>query len=325
MVSGLSIGGYQTINFESRDSVCSREGRCKLQIHKVLFVFKLTLVLVLSIVVIRTVILPQKPTEIFQPASAGGTENISTEGAGNTIDASAKDYSALIAQNIFGVTDVSDIEEKISETNKVNDVPIIAEEELNLELIGTVCGNTVVSRAIIRHTKSKKLGMYKKGQNINGARIESIEENAVILLHNGQRKMLTLSRVGGNNNNTRLLSSSVIDKTSRGVNPVLPTEESLGDNPIKIVLIETILKKAAIEPYVVDGQVEGLKITDLDEIPMAKAFGLKEGDVIQRVNGHRLINKQQAYQVFKKARSEVSMDLELLSDGQTSELSFNLQ
>ena len=296
-----------------------------MQIHKVLFVFKLSLVLVLSIVVIRTVILPQKPTEIFQPASAGGTENINTEGAGNTVEASARDYSALITQNIFGVTDVSDMEEKSSKANEANNVVVIAEEELNLELIGTICGNTVVSRAIIRNTKSKKLGMYKTGQNIDGARIESIEENAVILLHNGQRKMLTLSRVGGNNNNTRLLSSSVINKTDRGANPVLPTVESFEENPTKIVLIETILNKAAIEPYLVDGQVEGLRITDLDEIPMAKAFGLKEGDVICRVNGHRLINKQQAFQVFKKARSEAAMDLELLSDGRTREMSFNLQ
>ena len=167
--------------------------------------------------------------------------------------------------------------------------------------------------------------MYKTGQSINGAHIEGVEENAVVLLHNGQRKMLMLSRVGGNNNNTWLLSSSVVKKTDRGVNPVLPTEDSPGENPTKIVLIETILNKAAIEPYVVEGQVEGLRITDLDEIPIAKAFGLKEGDVICRVNGHRLINKQQAFQVFKKARSEAAMDLELLSEGQTKELSFNLQ
>ena len=106
---------------------------------------------------------------------------------------------------------------------------------------------------------------------------------------------------------------------------VLPNEESLEGIPTKIMCIESILNKAAIEPYLVDGQVEGLKITDLDKIPMAKTFGLNEGDIIRQVNGHRLISKQQAFQVFKKARSQASMDLELLSDGQTRELSFNLQ
>ena len=48
-------------------------------IRKVLFVFKLALVLVLSFVIIRTVLMPRNPAEIFQPASAAGTENISAE------------------------------------------------------------------------------------------------------------------------------------------------------------------------------------------------------------------------------------------------------
>jgi type II secretion system protein C len=301
------------------------KGGVKLHIRKVLFVFKLTLVLVLSYVVVRTVIMPQKPTEIFQPASAGGIESVSTKGAGNTVRALAEDYSALIAKNIFGVTDVSNVEEKSAASNKANYVVVMVGQELNLELIGTVCGNTVVSRAIIRNTKSKKLSMYKTGQNIEGAYIESIEENAVILLHNGQRKMLTLNRIGGNQNNAQLLSSSIIDKTDRAANPVLPAEEFFEGPPTKLMHIESILNKAAIEPYLIDGQVEGLRITDLDKVPMAKIFGLKEGDVIRQVNGHRLISKQQAFQVFKKARSEAAMNLELMSNGKTRQLSFNLQ
>ncbi len=72
-------------------------------------------------------------------------------------------------------------------------------------------------------------------------------------------------------------------------------------------------------------RVEGLRISDLDKIPMATTFGLKDGDIIRKVNGHRLTSKQQAFQVFKKARSEAVVNLELLSDDQIRELSFTLQ
>ena len=295
-------------------------------IRKALFVFKLALVLVLSFVIIRTVIMPRNSAEIFQPASAASTENVSAEGDENPVETSVEDYSVLVAHNIFGVTDISDVEEQSSDVDEFDDVVRLAGEELSLELVGTVCGNAAVSRAIIKNNKNKQLGMYKTGQNIAGARIKSIEENAVILLHNGQRKMLTLNRVGGNNkNNTQTLSTSVISETGKVASPVLPVKQSLAETRTKIARLETILAEAAIEPYLVDGRVEGLRITDLDKIPAAKGFGLKDGDIIRRVNGHRLTGKQKAFQVFKKAKSEATISLELLSNGETRELSFNLQ
>ena len=293
-------------------------------IRKVLFVFKLALVLTLSFVIIRTVILPHNPTEIFQPASAGGTENVSFEEAENTAETSVGDYSLLVTQNIFGVTAELDVEEKTSEVGKLDNVVVLAGKELSLELVGTVCGNTDVSRAIIFNTKNKQLGIYKTGQDIAGAIVKSIHEDAVILLLNGQRKMLMINRVG-ENNNTQALLSPVVGEAGKVVRPVLPAEKSPGENPTKITQLELILNDSAIEPYLVDGLVEGLRITDLDKIPMAKTFGLKNGDVISRVNGHLLTGKQKAFQVFKKAKSQTSMNLELLRDGETKELSFDLQ
>ncbi len=291
-------------------------------IRKVLFVFKLALVLVLSFVIIRTVIMPRNPAEIFQPASAAGIENISAEEAEKPAENSVEDYSILVAQNIFGVSDISDVEEKSPE---VDDAVTLAGEELNLELVGTVCGSTSVSRAIIKNTKNQQLGMYKTGQNIAGASINRIEENAVILLHNGKRKMLTLNRAGESKNNTQALSSPVISETGKVAGPVLPDEQSLAGAPTEIEHLEVILNEAAIEPYLVDGQIEGLKITDLDKIPAAKSFGLKNGDIVRRLNGHRLTSKQKAFQVFKKAKSESTVSLELLNNGETRELSFNLR
>ena len=295
-------------------------------IRKVLFLIKLALVLVLCFVIVRTVIMLQRPARIFTPASAVGTENVSANGTENPVEALVEDYSAIVERNIFGGADSSNVEDKSSRVNKLDSVARSAEEELNLALVGTVCGSTAVSRAIIKNTKTKLLNMYKTGQNVADARIKSIEENAVILLHNGQRKMLTLNRTGGHNkNNTQVLSSPAISETGKVASPVLPVKQPPTDTSTKITHMEAILTKATIEPYAVNGQVEGLRITGLENIPMAKALGLKDGDIIRAVNGHRLTSKQKALQVFKKARSREAMSLELLRDGETKELSFDLQ
>ena len=294
-------------------------------IRKVLLVFKLALVLVLFFVIIRTVLMPQRAAGIFTPASAVGTENISADRAENPAQTPVEDYSVITTQNIFGGADSSDAQDKSLQVNKFDGVIKLAEEELSLELAGTVCGNTAVSRAIIINTKTKLLGMYKTGQNIGDARIESIEEDAVILFHNGQRKMLTLNRTGRDNkNNTQMLSPAAISETGKSATPVLTVKQSFDETPTKIANLETILTKAIIVPYLVNDRVEGLRITNLETIPIAKAFGLKEGDIVRRVNGHRLTSKQKAFQVFKKAQSEAAISLDLLSDGETKELSFAL-
>ena len=294
-----------------------------MNIRKVLFLFKLALVLVLSFVIIRTVIMPHNPAEIFQPTSATGTEDVSVEIEENPAETLVEDYSVLVAHNIFGISDISSLEDKTSDVDEPDNVVILAGEELNSELIGTICGNALVSRAIIKNTKNNQLGMYKIGQNIAGARIKSIEEDAVILLHNGQRKMLMLNRFG--EDNAHALLSPVVGETGKVASIDSPVKQPLDETLSKMSDLETILTKASIEPYLVNDQVEGLRISDLNELPMAKTFGLKEGDIVRRVNGQQLTSKQKAFQVFKKARSEATMNLELISDGQTREMSFTLR
>jgi S1-C subfamily serine protease len=89
--------------------------------------------------------------------------------------------------------------------------------------------------------------------------------------------------------------------------------------------METILAEAVIEPYVVNNLTEGLMITGIQNLKAASDLGLKNGDVIRSVNGHRLAGRQTAFQVFKKAMSGQSVGLELMRDGKIKKLSFPLR
>jgi len=93
----------------------------------------------------------------------------------------------------------------------------------------------------------------------------------------------------------------------------------------KIRCVEAILKNAVIEPYHNNGQIEGLKITGLDGILVARDLLLKSGDIIRAVNGHPLISKRQAYEIFKKARKKPIMIVDLLQDGEAKVLLFDFR
>ena len=75
----------------------------------------------------------------------------------------------------------------------------------------------------------------------------------------------------------------------------------------------------------VDDQPQGMKITGLEKVAIAELIGLKNGDVIQVVNNQKLTSKQKAFQVFKKAATQTSLDIDLLRGNKLKTLSFPLK
>ena len=114
-----------------------------------------------------------------------------------------------------------------------------------------------------------------------------------------------------------------IEKTSDTVRASAP--QVLTKVRTKIRCVEAILKNAVIEPYHNNGQIEGLRITGLDRIPVARDLLLKSGDIIRAVNGHPLNSKRQAYEIFKRARTKPNMIVDLLQDGEAKVLLFDFR
>jgi general secretion pathway protein C len=88
--------------------------------------------------------------------------------------------------------------------------------------------------------------------------------------------------------------------------------------------VENIFRKATMETHMQNGRTGGLKITGLEQTPLAATFGLRNGDIIRAVNGQDLTSKQKAFQVLQKARTQSKLDIELLRGDKTKNLSFDL-
>jgi len=322
--SVLNARGQQADRF-SKEEGMFRYRMDKMYKPEALFVIKLVLVLILGYVVIITVLMPQRTGEILAPSSAVGTEHITSVKPASFPDTPVDDYSVIVEQDIFGSS---------LRTNKsLHGVgpALSAEEELGIALLGTVAGSPEISRAIIKDLKTNVLSLYKTGDTVATAHIESIEKDVVVLLHEGQRKILDLGTRESSarhpvdkrhdaDNAQAVLSTNAAQAVE--TNPPTKSHTTAG---AKLSDIEIMLTKAVIEPYTIDGQVEGLKITGLENIRGAEDLGLKNSDIIRTVNGHRLTSKQKAYQIFKKARSQAAMDIELLRDNETKTLSFSLR
>jgi general secretion pathway protein C len=288
-------------------------------IHKVFFTSKLTLVLVLLFTIIRTALLPDRIEKTLASVSAPGGSKLYVNDKVNLPDLSFADYDEIIGRNPFSTSS------QTINASTSSFAPAVS-EELGLALFGTISGSPEIARAIIKNLRTGVSDMYKIGQTVEGAGVEVIGTDEVILVHNGERKILRLSIAQSNNNNrTETPSVKTINEMSNSTKTDLSTQKADTGVRTKIGCVEAVLKQALIEPHIVDGKVEGLRISDVENIKEASVLGLKNGDIIRSVNGHLLTSKQKAHQIFKKAMSQAAINLELLRDDETKKLKFNLQ
>jgi type II secretory pathway component PulC len=158
---------------------------------KALFVGRLSLVLLLLFTAGKMLLFPAHLRVSLPPLSAVAQDKVRTPDGSNPKDFLFNDYSEILKRNPFGLSDVAS-------KNNSSTVESPLSDDLGLMLLGTISGSPPVARAIIKNLKTGGLDLYRVGQTVENARIESIEPDTVILLHNGQKKALRLNLWLGN-------------------------------------------------------------------------------------------------------------------------------
>jgi general secretion pathway protein C len=293
---------------------------------KLLWVVKACLLAMLAYVGFEVVTSRLHLGTVFDPGKACG-EQLATGTRGALPGTrSPPDYATIVQRDLFTGTDNAVDAQVGSDPSQTAD-SMASTEEMGLRLVGAIAGGPVASRAIIQNTKSKATGVYRIGDTIvspaydgaAGATVEAIHRDAVILRYKGRSLVL------------KLHTATVTDnKSDRGKAKPPDTKDATATNARTTPLLDRaeyvaeIFRKAKIEPYVKDGQTEGLRITGLEKIPMAEMIGLKNGDILQAVNGQRLTSQQKAFQILMKAKTLSKVDIQLSRDGKSKDLSFNL-
>jgi len=292
--------------------------------HKALLVIKLAAVLILGYVVVKTVTMSQNMKEAMALKSAVGEENTAAVKPETVSENPVQDYSAIVDQDIFGSSAAAlEVNEPLQVDNTTASI-WSGEEELGIALLGTVAGSPEISRAIIKDLKTNVLNVYKTGDMIVSASVESIEKDGIVLLLEGQRRKICLRTKESEKQETVIPEVTMAKNATREVK-AQPAAQSNPTFANKLRYAASMIPKANIEPHTIDGQVEGLRISGLEDIKGAEDLGLKNGDVIRAVNGQRLDSKQKAYQISRKVRSQAAMNIELMRDNKIKAFSFSLR
>lgn len=240
----------------------------------------------------------------------------------------AKDnYAAIVERNIFGVGKPPGT--PVRPTPKRLERP--ARTELKLRLLGTIAGDPAIARAVIEDLASKIQEVYKIGDLVQGARVETIERRRVILFRDGRKEALEVqlaSRPEPGRTRPRPTRAVGRERPPREAVEILsPTQFRINKKAFlaKVGGMRALLRATKMTPYIVNGKMEGLRVTGIKNISMAKFVGLEDGDVIRALNGQKLNSRHRVRQIFKKARSLRSLDVDLLRGVDKMRLSFSVQ
>ncbi len=241
-----------------------------------------------------------------------------------SVEPASMERGAAGSRSLFGPAAVS-----IASSGASSDEPAT---QLQLKLLGTIPGDKSIALADIEDVQSKMENLYHIGDTIQGAKIAEIARGRVILLANGRREVLEMA-----------VSSSAEPMTAESAKPattgsmpsihevvkvISPNELQINKQKFlaRVGGMQAVLKTVRLEPYVVDGKTQGMKITGLsdDVAAMASLANLQNGDVIQNINGQDLSSPQKTYQVLQKAQSQPALDVQVLRGDTVIPLHFSM-
>jgi type II secretion system protein C len=275
----------------------------------------------LLVVVLDAVVKPLREGRVFTPRAVSGTPPTSPTRDLQPEALGPVDVQAITAGDLFAEHSVASQDRNSSQGTIVESAKAIKDEALHLILVGVIAGGARSSRAIIEDDERSVTRPYKIGDVVGSATVVSIHPYEVILDRDGQRTTLHMSTAAAGR------SSAKPSQRPRPKSAPSSVGSRAAQSTVtrgKMGYVEDIFREAKIEKVVDEGKGTGLRITGLENTPVAELFGLRNGDVVETINGQKVTNKQKAFQVLQKARSQQVMNIELRREGKAKSLSFDL-
>jgi type II secretion system protein C len=181
----------------------------------------------------------------------------------------------------------------------------------SLRLLGTVLGSdSTESIAITREADSKILDIHKVGDSLFGYQIVRIIRGAIILLKGGKTTLLNLPL------GSELEPILVMNEKERIINRLAMAKQ--------IPDLTQAYNQVLAAPYISSGKVKGIKIGKIKDKVLLSNAGIKEGDIITRVNNEKLDNLQNALKLYANLQNEDTITLQIQRGGEIKDLVYHL-
>lgn len=226
-----------------------------------------------------------------------------------------KDYEALLQTNPFGVS-AGSVKRGPSEGERaaISDI----------KLIGTISGSSNDGYAVFIGSDGKQ-AMFKTGEKVFGVgELKKIEKNSVFIQKNG--KLIKISM-------TDLLTLSDMQSSKRATGIAGPVQsvgkgEYIIDQKAALVTLDNpaqMMTDAKLIPNMVNGKPDGFILQEIRKNGVYDNLGMKNGDILLRINGSNISNPENALQTFTALKGMDKVQLDIIRDGNRMTLNYQIR
>lgn len=221
-------------------------------------------------------------------------------------------YKPIIKRNIFGSG------EDVSKEIPTEEIESLQPTSLKLALLGTVSGNQQNTFAVIEEINKKKQALYRVGDSVQGAIVKKILRGKVILRVEGRDEILTIEEAAALRAGKEYLVSKPIGKGTTIIVGRSAVQESMRN-------IHNLLSQVRIRPYFRDGKADGLSVTNIKAGSFFAKLGLKNGDIVQGIDGKIIKSPEDVLEMYKKFRLGSQVALQIMRNNEQKIINYKFR
>ncbi|QDE96347.1 type II secretion system protein GspC [Myxococcus xanthus] len=186
---------------------------------------------------------------------------------------------------------------------------------LRLKLLGTlVAHDSQWSLASIEDLDAKRIRSVMTGDDLQGARVVSIERERITFLVDGREEFIRADRHGGVSPSPALAN---VGPAQTGVRAVGEHTYEVSRRAVEDALanMDGLLTQARVVPAFRDGKPQGFKVFSIKKGSLYEQLGIQSGDVLRRINGVSLDAPDRALEAFMLLRGAPHLELDIERGG----------
>ncbi|KPK24376.1 MAG: hypothetical protein AMK69_16210 [Nitrospira bacterium SG8_3] len=221
-------------------------------------------------------------------------------------------YQVINSRNLFGSV------EKAVVNTKPESIETLEPTSLKIALLGTVAGSEQNAVAVIEEKKLRKQGLYRVGDSVQGAVVKMILRGKVVLRVGDKDEILTMEEdASSKTGNGRGRSDASGEQTSIRVRRS-DVESSLQN-------INTLLSQVRIRPHFKNGEADGLSISRIRPNSIFTKLGLRNGDVVQAIDGTPIASPDDILSMYDKLKSGSNISIQITRRGQQKTINYEMR
>jgi general secretion pathway protein C len=237
-------------------------------------------------------------------------------------------YAVVSERNLFGGAG-KEQEGGSADAVNLNEIPL-ALKNLGLKLVGTVfTGVPAESLAFIEDLSARKQETYREGDRVKQVLVKRILRQSVIVNTGNRDEMLVMAEPEEGPGKPAAPARTVRSQPAR---PPAPPPAASGPTTLAREEVESslsdlnqLMQQVRIRPYLEANKPAGFLLSDIKSGSIFAKMGLRNGDVVQKINDQTISSPEQAIELYQGLMEGGGIALEIKRGQKSEKINYEVQ